>query len=151
MCFEVDREGTVICGSKQIGRVVSSEEAGLTLKRQWSMLSCTSLNFSRTRRRSGASSRHAPSTSRSSASSTRPSHFLGACAGAAAAADIAAAPEPRVVGRLGRMDSVSRSAAGGSGGAKGGGGTHLPREDGSSEEGRRRERGEEDLRQAPWL
>jgi len=91
------------------------------LKRQWSMLSCTSLNASRTRRRSGASSRHAPSTSRSSASSTSPSHFLGACAGGVAAADIAAGPAARVVGRLGRngwIDSISRSAAGGRGGGR---------------------------------
>ena len=91
------------------------------MKRQWSMLSCTSLNASRTRRRSGASSRHAPSTSRSSASSTSPSHFLGACAGGVAAADIAAAPAARVVGRLGRngwIDSISRSAAGGRGGGR---------------------------------
>lgn len=79
------------------------------------MLSCTSLKASRMRRRSGAWSRHAPSTSLSSASSTSPSHFLGACAGAADAADIAAAPAPRVVGRLRWTDgfgSVSRSAAG---------------------------------------
>lgn len=60
---------------------------GGTLKRQWSMLSCTSLNASRTRRRSGAWSRHALSTIRSSAWST-PSHLLGA---GADAADIPAA------------------------------------------------------------
>lgn len=56
------------------------------MKRQWSMLSCTSLNASRTRRRSGAWSRHALSTILSSDGST-PSHLLD---GGAAADDIPA-------------------------------------------------------------